>query len=228
MSTFAEFIVKCENRIENKNTRTTPYLKDATVRWLKELSNRRALFMESTFSFQTVAGTTEYGPGYTGFPLDAMEFQAVYREEGSGVSSYRTIIEGPRPLEDVRSHLTPGISPGYPTIWAWHHDKMIFAPLINAVMTIKGDYYKDATRDTSSGAVITTSSTTHTNPWFDRGEQLLLNAVLLDYYSAIGKDAEAASLCKGLYDLAEKSIQRDYSIKAAKSAQADWVWGSTY
>ncbi len=225
MSTFAEFITNCVAQIENYNDRTTPYLRRATCRWLLELSNKRTLEMESTFSFATLAAEREYGPGHPGFPVDAMQFDTVYGIEGSGISQIRRRISGPKPIADVREAYAYGGSGVYPSIYAWHHQKMIFGPVPSGAVTIEGDYFKSATRDTATGDLITVGSTTHTNPWFERGEMVLMNFVLADYYSSIAKDKEAAALCTGMGRSGLDTLMAEHTARKTTGGQAANYFG---
>lgn len=225
MSTFADFITRVETRIDNKNSRVDAYVRDATIRALKELSHVRSLFMQSTFSFNTVAGQNEYSSADTGFPKDVQEFDTIYVQTSTVLGSANYLITGPVPIEQVRALFLAGSQALYPSIWAWHHNKLCFAPTISGVVAVKGDYTKDATLDSTSGNAITASDTTTTNPWFDRGEQVLMNAVLMDYYLGIGKDSEAASMCANLYQSGLASIRSDLVQRSMKGMQAPANYG---
>lgn len=222
MSTFADFITRLEASVENKNTRTTTYLKQATVRWLKELSNQRTLMMEASCTFSTVAAQQEYDSATSGFPADAMEFDTVYVQTGSGSSVINEEVCGPLPISDIR--LNWGATEQGSTLegWAWHHQKLLLVPIPSTVLTVKADYFKDATLDTATGAAITEASTTHTNPWFARGEQVLLNAVLYDYYLNIAKDGEAAQMMQGLFTSGLAVLKDDWLLKRSRGVQAEW------
>lgn len=234
MSDFQTFIANCKLPLENQSaSRADTFLRASAVRWLKELSGFRTLFMEDVFSFSTVADQAEYGSGDAGFPTNAMEFDSVYVEVGTGANSTRYIIEGPVPIDVVRrgwlitqrgDDFVYSERGKFPTRFAWHHNKMILDPIPSEVLSIKGDYLKDATKD-SNGVVITTASTTATNGWLDRGERALMNAVLWDYYSLIAKDAEAATLCQGHFEHAKKIMHDEWNAKAMRAAQASYVYG---
>jgi len=225
MSTFAEFIVKCEDRVNNKNLRTTPFIKQATVSWLKSLSHKRTLMMEDSFSFSTVAGQAEYDSTAVGFPPAAMEFDTVYVQIGSGVNAQNILIPGPAPIAVIREEFGPYEEGEVLAAWAWHHQKLIFAPVPRTVVTIKGDYFKDATRDTATGDLITDASTTHTNPWFDRGETALMNAVLYNYHLTLAKDAEAAQMALGLFQAELETLENEWHMKKLRGVQAAWTFG---
>lgn len=226
MSTFAEFITKLEARVENKNTRTTTYLQEATIRWLSELSNQRTLMMEDTFTFSTIAGTQEYDSSVAaGFPPDAMEIDTLFVQTGSGTSITNEEVPGPLTIREIRFGWDAAAQNTTLEGWCWHNQKLFLVPVPGSVLTVKGDYFKDATRDTATGSLITTSSTTHTNPWFSRGEQALLNAVLYDYYLGIAKDAEAAQMSQGLFTSALSVLKDDWLLKNARGVQAEWCFG---
>lgn len=221
MSTFSQFIANCEAVIENNNSRTDPFLRAATVRWLKELSNVRALFMQSTFTFNTVANQQEYDSATSGYPVDVQEFDTVYTKTSSVLGASYNLLTGPMPMARIREMWLAGYQSMYPMIWGFHHGKLCFAPTISGVTVVSGDYRKDATRDTASGNAITSADTTTTNPWFDRGENVLQAAVLADYYTKIAKDQNAAQGCIALYQAGLATIAKDLQQKtSAKGAQA--------
>lgn len=216
MSTFAEFITKCEDAVDNRNTRTLPFLREATIRALKDLSQVRTVVMEGTFSFSTIADQQEYTAGHSGFPLDIQEVDAIYVQVGSGASAQNYKLDGPVAVERIRDTYYPNATAPRPYLWAWHHQTLILAPPTSSAVSIKGDYLKDATRDSSSGAVITTASTTHTNGWFERGEEALLGRVLGAYYRVIAKDVEAALFAEQGYERAIQELKRERTQRSFK------------
>lgn len=220
MSDFGTFITSLMDRVENKNTRTEPFLRAATIRALKRVSNIRSLFMQGSFTFSTVAGQQEYSSADAGFPNDVVEFYTVYCQQTSTLGSSNLLIPGPYPIARVRELWIAGAVAVYPSRWAWFNNKLCFAPTISGVVTVNGDYLKDATRDTATGNLITASDTTTTNPWFDDGEYTLMNAVLLDYYLSIAKDSDAAQMCKALYDDGIKEIRDNLAQLTMTGAQA--------
>lgn len=199
------------DEILNRNTKTTSTLQKCLVRVLKDVSPIRTLFMEASTSFTTVANQDEYDATDAGFPADARELYLVFGEEGTTPNKRRWDIEGPLPLADVRivRFNNPDDRPRY---FAWHAQTMIFAPQgTPADLTIKVDYFRDATRDTATGAVLTTASTTQTNGWFDRGEEVLRGRTLAKYYrTRVGWDPASAEAQFQEAAIALRAITREY------------------
>ena len=230
MATFSEFITKCETRADYNSTRTTLYLQETTVRKLKEVSVIRSSFMEGQFTFSTTADDEDYGSGYAGFPTDLMEIDALYGVVGTAPNETRYLIEGPVTLEEVRNFRRAYYTQPIPEFWAWHNNLLILSPRPSAVQVITGDYLKDATKDSATGDTITTGSTTHTNGWFDRGEQVLMNLVLYEYHLAISHDGELAAMAKTLAQEGLDTIRKEVYLKQYKGGQprSYWTDGAPY
>jgi len=182
--------------LDYKDSRTETFLKEATVRQLRELSQFPVGFLDGSFSFATIAAQDNYGPGHLDFPADLYGWAGLpYITTSTSPLVVKQFIDGPRPLEEVRAaNGVSNLSGVNPSIFAWFNGYMWLAPAPTGVQTIQGDYRRDGRRDSTSGALITTASTTHTNGWFDEGENTLRCAVLLEYHESISKDGKAIQL----------------------------------
>lgn len=223
MATFAEFVTKVRTAIDDNNTRTETYVKESAVRWLRELSQYRTRFMESTFSFATVAGTNEYDTATTGFPDDLSEIHSLYTLNSGGPYFPHHIIEGPASIEELRSVLGTQATGPEPMVYAYHHEKLILAPIPSTVFTIYGDYLKDGTLDTNGNA-ITTASTTATNGWLTQGENCLFHHVLADYYATIAKDEVAATMERAMAAEALKNVLDKRGVIEGTGLQSAWCF----
>jgi hypothetical protein len=181
-----------------RDSRTETFLKEATVRQLRELSRTPVLFLDGSFAFNTTASVDNYSPGHLDFPVDLYSWSGYpYIAQSASPVSARQFIVGPRPIQEVReANLVANLSAIYPGIFAWHNDTMWLSPAPTGVVTIRGDYRRDGRRDSATGNLITTTSTTATNGWFDEGENALRCAVLLEYHESISKDLTAAQLMR--------------------------------
>lgn len=216
MATFTEFTNQVYDEIDNKNSDTLTRVKQATVRCLKEVSSIPVLFMEETFSFATIASQEAYTVGHTGFPNDARVIYRVYYESGSAR------YEIPMASMDVaRFHYSNLTTTQYPEGWAWFEQSMYLFPKPSGIVTIKGDYQRDATRDSSSGAVITTASTTQTNGWLDRGETAMRWRVMAEIYKLPStRDQEAAAFCDLEYNRAVQILREEWHQTKHRGGQA--------
>lgn len=196
MSTFQDFIASRVLELDYRDSRSETFLKEATIRQLRELSRYPVDFLDGSYSFNTVADQDNYGSGHLNFPVDLYSWAGrPYVTTSSDPVTLKHFIEGPAPIEDVRSRGQFGTLSGlYPDVFAWFNRFMWIAPRPTGVTTIQGDYRRDGRRDTASGDLITTASTTHTNGWFDEGENALRCAVMLEYHETISKDGKSIQL----------------------------------
>ena len=205
---FSEFITSVNASVLNKHSATLTDLKDAAVRQLRELSSRRVSFMEETASF-TLLTAEPYngewvGEGVTGWPLDVREIDAVYYR-ASSTSSWCE-VPGPVTINEVRTWTPPlrvAESPLsiYPLAWAWW-DRKLWAPRLSGNCEIRIDFWRDGTRDRTTGVLISNASTAETNGWFERGESALRHGVLADYYLLpASRDETQASIEMGKRNL---------------------------
>lgn len=226
---FSTFIARVYAEVRNKNSTTLDDLKRITVRQLKELSATRTLFMEGSASFSLGIGSPylgEYADStVTGFPKDVRQIDSLWYLTGTA----RTEVCGPKSMQEIRfydSDPTVVAASTYPDIWAWFSQKLWVAPKLSAARTLYLDYFKDATLDTASGVAISESSTTQTNPWFDRGELVLRYAVLGEYFSLpASRDPEAASAALGQRNVFRDTLYTEYQQTKGMSFQAPCAWG---
>jgi hypothetical protein len=180
--TFSQLVTSIYNQVDRRNTRLQDFIRETIIRQLAELSSHRTLFMEETASF-TIPLTNPHAGEYadtalTGFPADVMEIDTLWYLSGT----QKIEVPGPVPHAQVRLFNSP-VSTPTPSCWSWFDGKLWVAPKLSAAKTFYIDYFKDATRD-NGGGVLSTASTTSTNPWFDRGEPVLRYAVLAEVYSS--------------------------------------------
>lgn len=179
-----------------RDSRTETFLREATLRQLRDLSRYPVDFLDGSFSFDTIADTDNYGAGHPDFPVDLYSWAGLpYVVTGSNPVTLKRFINGPVSIEDVRARGQFGTLSGlYPDVFAWFNRFMWIAPRPTGIQTIQGDYRRDGLRDTATGDPITTASTTHTNGWFDEGENALRCAVMLEYHETISKDGKSIQL----------------------------------
>lgn len=230
MSDYASLVTSVYADVFQKNTLILSAIKDITVRQLKELSSFRTLFMEATASFSLSTASPylgEYADStVSGFPPDLMEIDTLWYLVGTTTRYEITRL----PMSELRFYDLPGssISTGaYPDAWAWHDSKLYVAPKVSAARTLYMDYFKDATRNTASGAAISSASTTETNPWFTRGAQALRYAVLAEFYSMPGwLDQARADAAAGQRNAALSQLAAEYHLRKGANLQAPPCLGS--
>jgi hypothetical protein len=220
--TFAEFITSLYADVTNKNTRTLTVLREVTVRQLKELSAIRTLMMESTDTFPTVAAQEGYTPGSGGMAADVLAIDQLYWTSGNT----RVEIPGPISVADLRFKYGNSGGAAHPSCWSWNANQLLLGPKPLGVITLSMDYTRDATLDTLTGAAITTASTIQTNPWFDRGQAALRNAVLAEYFAMPAwRDQEAAALATVGKNAAIRSMKNEWAARKFRGGQAPECWG---
>lgn len=197
MSDFQTFVASRLRETDYLDARTETFLREATVRQLRELSRHPVDFLDGSFIFQTVGGQDNYGAGHAGFPADLYGWAArPYVTSSSDPIDIQHFLDGPMDIEEIRRRGFSGSGSSlYPDIFAWYNRFMWLAPRPQGVQTVQGDYRRDGLRDSTTGVLISTTSTTATNGWFDAGEQALRCAVMLEYHETISKDG----LSIGLY-----------------------------
>lgn len=220
--TFSSFITRIYGELFNKNSKTLDALRQITVRQLKELSSHRTHLMEASASFP-IRTVSPYGGEYadasvSGFPPDLMEIDLVTYTSGGE----RIEVRGPVPHRELRLYTPfPALTTAYPEVWSWFDEKLWVAPALAAETTLTIDYFRDATRDEATGAVITETSTNETNPWFDRGELVLRYAVLSEYYMMPGwLDAEKAGACVQMRNRYLDTLKQERALREGSSMQA--------
>lgn len=195
---FSTFVTDVYGEILNKHSGSLAALKAATVRQLRELASRRVHFMEASTTF-TLPTAEPYvgewaGEGIPGWPLDVREIDALYYR--ASASSSWCEVPGPVTINDIRTWEPPlrvAESPLsiYPLAWAWW-DRKLWVPKLSGNVSLKIDYWKDGTRDETTGVLISTASTAESNEWIDgRGQTALRCGVLADYYLLTASRDEA-------------------------------------
>ena len=216
MSDYQTFIADRISEVDNRNTRTESYIRSATIRALKEVSSVRCLLREASFNFTTTANQPAYTAGYPDFAVDISQILLIYYPTANG-SARRMVHRAP--LEEVRrSGLWQTIA--NPQRYCWHADSLILGPIPSGAILINVDYQRDALRDSATGNLITTTSTTATNPWFDRGEFILRALVLRDYHMSISNDHEKAQSLGQLAAEGMATLKNDFQSLGTSSAQA--------
>lgn len=210
---FETVVDRIYTRVNKQNDRVLPYIREAVIRTLRDISHLRLPWMESTFSFTTTAGVTEYDSATTGFAADIAVIDVVRRSDvGGSVAKYP--LAGPFGIADLRDAQVSGESL-LPRQWGFHHNKLLLAPGCGQALILEADYQRDATRDTATGDLITVDSTTHTNPWFVEGQTILLNYVLADVHGGLFVDTEAAA---SAFTLAQQGLG---NMKQARTSKQD-------
>lgn len=122
---------------------------------------------------------------------------------GRVTTSDQAVTGGMRPLiglqqQEIRN-LVGGrveVSIAEPTHYAVWNQRLYLYPTPNGSYWYQCDYRKDSTRDDTTGALLTESSTTETNDWLAGGpgyQELLVRALQI-YYELRPHDAKAAAL----------------------------------
>lgn len=222
--TFSEMVTLIYNQVDKKNTRLQTFIREALIRQLQELSSHRTLFMEETASF-TIPLTNPYAgeyadSGLSGFPLDPMEIDTLWYLSGT----QRIEVPGPVPHEQVRLFNSP-VTTSTPSCWSWFDQKLWVAPKLAAAKTFYVDYFKDATRD-NGGGVLTSASTTSSNPWFDRGSSVLQYAVLAEVFSSPAwLDQPAADNAAALRNRFLDTLKQEAVLRKGAAFQAPAMLG---
>lgn len=160
MSDFNTIAVELVSGVLNSHPNTSALIKAAMVRQLGNLLPEIVPFMERSGSFTTLPGKGSYAPGDAGFPAGLLRFERLWFDMGN----YRRPIEL-ADMETIRA-LQEHPASECPFRVAWWEDRLQFGPAPNGAYTVKWDVTLDATKDTATGALLTTASTTETNAWF--------------------------------------------------------------
>lgn len=227
--TFQQFCDRVYDDLDFKSQKTFTWIEQATQRVLRDISNDRLLAMETTGSFATVAGQGEYDTATSGYPKDAQELIHVYYTVGT------RDIEIPGPAAGVEfgdlRFESDATSAQYPTRWAFYASKLWLRPKPLGVLTIKLDYYRDATRDTATGNEFVSAASTplYTNPWFDQGYNFLYWSVLSSVLKMPGHaDQERAAFADLEAGRARKAILDQMKQKKPRGGQADMYMDGPY
>jgi hypothetical protein len=176
MSDFTTIAAELVTGVQNTHPNTTTLIKAAMVRQLANLQPEVIHFMETSGSFATVAGQTTYDGGTVGFPKSLLRFDHLYYDMGSYTRPI-FIID----LPTVRDLQEQG-QVAYPRRAAWFAEKLQFGPAPAGAYTVKWDAILDSQKDTATGALLTTASTTQTNGWFTTGVVPFKHLVWADYF----------------------------------------------
>lgn len=222
--TFAEFVTAVYRDILNKHGNTLTVLREQTVKQLQELQLVRTLFMEATGTFNTVALQEGYTLGTGGVPADILTIDQLYWTTGGG---RRREIRGPVAVDELRFVFGDTAATQYASAWGWQANQLVLGPKPSTIVALSLDYTKDATRDTVTGVLITTASTTQTNPWFARGELALRNAVMAAYYAMPAwRDQEAAGFATVEKNRALQVLRNEWYARKNRGGQAPVCWGA--
>jgi len=161
----------------NSHPNTATLMKAALVRQLANLKPEIVPWMEVSGSFVTVANQSAYSSSDAGYPKSLLRFERL----GYDMGAYRRPLEV-TDMETIRA-VQEGASAAFPYLVAWYEEKLQLAPPPAGAYTIKWDAVLDATKDTSSGTLITVSSTSQTNAWFLLPQvSVLKHLAWADYY----------------------------------------------
>lgn len=178
MSDFSTIAAEIVAGVLNSHPNTSALVKAAMVRQLQALQPEVLPFMELAGSFNTVASQAAYTTASTGMPKGLLRFERLGYDMGSYL----------RPIEavdvDTLRYLQESQPTAYPFRVAWYEEKLQFGPAPLGVYAVKWDVILDATKDTATGALLTTASTNQTNPWFVLPQVAVLKALTwADYFS---------------------------------------------
>lgn len=182
MATFATVAAEIVAGVLNNHPNTTAHVKAAMVRQLLALQAEQAPFMEVPIAFSTIANQAAYSGADAGFPDGLLTFQRLYYDMGS----YLKPIEAASMDLIRRLQETPATT--YPWRAAWWQEKLQFGPAPSGIFAVKGDIILDSTKDAATGALITTASTTQTNPWFELPQVTVFQHLVWSDYFATSPD----------------------------------------
>lgn len=231
---YSSFITDVYGRIGNKATGTLALLRQIVVDALKECAGKRVAFMQADAEFTLLAaepyGGHWAGPEVAGFPKDVSEIHKAYHRMG-GETTRWVSFEGPVASELIENFEVQALLPTplavVPFYWSWWDGKF-WVTRVGGDTLLKVQYYRDATRDTATGVEISTTSTTHTNPWFERGINYLRWAALLDFYSQPQyADERQIGLCGAQKNLALQQLEKENQLLQPASAVAPMYMGGS-
>lgn len=175
MGTFASVLAELVAGVVNSHPSTSTLMAAAMVRQLQNLQPETIPFMEITGTFNTTANQAAYTATQCGAP-SLLRFDRLWYDLGSYARPL--VVSDPN---SIRSLQEMG-SIAYPLRVCWLVEKLQFGPAPVGVYAVKWDGILDATRDTSTGALLTTSSTTQTNAWFTEGVVPYRHLVWADFF----------------------------------------------
>jgi hypothetical protein len=175
MGTFSSVLSELTAGVVNSHPSTSSLMAAAMVRQLQNLLPETIPFMEITGSFNTVANQAAYTATQCGAP-SLLRFDRLWYDLGQYARPL--VISDPNSIRQLQE--MPSID--YPLRVCWLDEKLQFGPAPVAIRTVKWDAVLDATKDTATGALITTSSTTQTNGWLTEGVVPFRHLVWADYF----------------------------------------------
>lgn len=222
--TVAAFIAAVTKEVTNSGNRNVDeMLRLALKHALSRVSSRRTAWSEASFSFQTAADVETYGASTYGFPKDALELEIVEVQASPGSTRYEPVRPGS--LEEIRSYLrsAQGSAGSYPERYAWWGQQLIFSQRFSGIVAVRGDYRRDARRDAATGTLIdqTTASDSHSNAWFEQGEDPLWAKTLEIYHARFARDAEVAVYYERQYNKAMQGLHEEWTVKAGAGMQVE-------
>jgi len=247
MSDVPTFLANLQGELDASTARDATFLGQALVRSLRKASTVRTLFMEASFTFMTTANQQEYPtgrqpgsipyvgpapaltppPGYVvGVPPDFQEMDSFYVLVGNAFGLPGIPIRRGS-IEQIRASSLRVVFAGiYTGLWCFHHEAILLGPIPAGAQQLAGDYLRDATRDSATGALITAASGVGvTNPWFNDGEFALRALVMRDYHRGLSKDAQQEEFQDKEWQEAVSIFSTQVSQAKSASAQAPPSYG---
>ena len=178
MADFSTIAAEVVAGVLNSHPNTSALVKAAMVRQLLSLQAEKAPFMEKSGSFNTVANQAAYTYASTGMPKGILSFERLWYDQGQYARPLEVVDMGT--IRMLQEH--PSAS--YPFRVAWWEEGLQFGPAPVDVYAVKWDIILDATKDTTTGTVLTVADTTKTNAWFLAPQSSVLKHLTwADYFS---------------------------------------------
>jgi hypothetical protein len=175
MGTFASVLAELVAGVVNSHPSTSTLMAAAMVRQLQNLQPEAIPFMEITGTFNTAANQAAYTATQCGAP-SLLRFDRLWYDLGN--------YARPLVVSDINSirQLQEMGAISYPLRICWQAEKLQFGPAPVGVYPVKWDAILDATKDTATGNLLTTASTTQTNAWFTEGVVPYRHLVWADFF----------------------------------------------
>lgn len=175
MGTFASVLAELVAGVVNSHPSTSTLMAAAMVRQLQNLQPETIPFMETSGTFNTTANQAAYTATQCGAP-SLLRFDRLWYDLGQYA---RPLVVSD--INSIRSLQEMG-SIAYPLRVCWQQEKLQFGPAPVGVYPVKWDAILDATKDTLTGALLTTSSVGQTNGWLTEGVVPYRHLVWADYF----------------------------------------------
>ncbi len=224
----AAFIAAIKGEVSNPaHTKVDSQLRFALKHALSRVSPERVAWSEAAFSFLSAVGVHTYSSSTANFPRDAREFEVVEVQSNATANSYEEVR--PATLLEIRSLLrsAQGNATAYPDRYAWFAEQLVFSQAFSGVVSVRGDYRRDARRDLGTGNLIdeTSASDAYVNPWLTQGEDPLWAKTLEIYHARFAVDAERAVYYQRQYEWAMKSLRAEWADKATAGMRVEGYLG---